>query len=70
MAADWCTYRSTRAKKGFDIPLSEVRDINFPWHYINGGFKMNIGADRYGFSFIEPHNENADIRTGRETGKA
>jgi hypothetical protein len=58
------------SKKGFDIPLSEVRDINFPWHYINGGFKMNIGADLYRFSFIEPHNENADISTGRETGKA
>ena len=57
-------------KKGFDIPLSDVRDINFPWHYINGGFKLNIGADHYRFSFIEPHNEYADISTGIEAGKA
>ncbi len=54
---------------GFDVPLAEVQDINFPWYYFGGGFKMRIGADKYRFSFVEPHNESADIFGGRRTGK-
>lgn len=57
-------------KPGFDVPLAEVRDINFPWHYLGGGFKMRIGNEQYRFSFIEPHNDSADVYDGRQTGKA
>lgn len=57
-------------KPGFDVPLTEVQDITFPWHYLGGGFKMRIGGEQYGFSFIEPHNDNADIGGGRDVGKA
>jgi len=56
--------------KGFDVPLSEVSEISFPWHYFNGGFKMRIGAEKFRFSFVEPHDQYADIITGRATGKA
>lgn len=63
-------YVPSHGKPGFDVPLAEVRDINFPWHYFSGGFKMRIGSESYRFSFVEPYNQYADIRTGRETGKA
>lgn len=59
-----------RGRVGFDIPLSEVTNITFPWHYFNGGFKMRIGAEQFRFSFVEPHNEYADIQSGRAAGKA
>ena len=28
----------------FDVPLSTVRDVNFPWHYFGGGVKFSIGS--------------------------
>ena len=58
------------AEPGFDVPITDVTDINFPWHYFGGGFKMRIGGEQYRFSFVEPHNEYADIGGGREAGKA
>lgn len=63
-------YTPDHGRPGFNVPLSDVRDINFPWHYFGGGFKMRIGGDSYRFSFIEPHNHYADVSAGRETGKA
>jgi hypothetical protein len=59
-----------RSTPGFDVPLSEVTEVNFPWHYFGGGFKMRIGADKYRFSFVEPHNDAADISGGRAAGTA
>ena len=58
------------ARPGFDVPLAEVAEVNFPWHYFGGGFKVRIRGEQYRFSFVEPHNEYADIGAGRETGKA
>ena len=55
---------------GFDVPITQVQDISFPWHYFGGGFKMRIGSEKYRFSFIEPHNDNADIGEARAKGKA
>lgn len=55
---------------GFDVPLTQVQEINFPWHYLGGGFKMRIGSEKYRFSFIEPHNDYADISEARAKGKA
>ena len=63
-------YTPNDGTSGFDVPLIEIRDINFPWHYFSGGFKMRIGSENYRFSFVEPHNDHADLRGGRETGKA
>ena len=57
-------------KPGFDVAITDVRDINFPWHYFGGGFKMRIGGEQHRFSFVQPHNEYADISGGREVGKA
>jgi hypothetical protein len=55
---------------GFSVTFEEVTDVSFPWHYFGGGFKMRIGGEQFRFSFVEPHNESADIGSGREAGKA
>lgn len=59
-----------RLTPGFDVPVSEVTEVNFPWHYFGGGFKMRIGSEQHRFSFVEPHKVAADISGGREAGKA
>jgi hypothetical protein len=56
-------------KPGFDVPITEVHDINFPWHYFGGGFKMRIAGEQYRFSFVEPHTESADIKAARDRGR-
>lgn len=61
---------SDESRPGFDVPLPEVTDINFPWHYFGGGFKMRIGGEQFRFSFVEPHNDFADISGGRVVGRA
>jgi hypothetical protein len=61
---------SEEGRPGFDVPLSEVSEIEFPWHYFSGGFKARVRGEQFRFSFIEPHNDSADVRAGRETGKA
>ena len=52
----------------FNVPLGAVSGIKFPWYYFHGGVKMTIANESYRFSFIEPHNEHANIREGRRTG--
>ena len=32
---------------GFDVELTEVKDINFPWHYFSGGFKMTLAGEEF-----------------------
>lgn len=39
----------------FDVPLSTVRNVNFPWHYFGGGVKFSIGSDDYRLSFVQPN---------------
>lgn len=56
-------------RPGFDAPFAEVSDVHFPWHYFGGGFKMRIGGEEFRFSFIEPHNDLADVAGGRAAGK-
>ena len=54
---------------GFDVTVSQVSDIKFPWLYLGGGFKLRINGEQYRFSFVEPHNDSADIAAGRSAGK-
>ncbi len=39
----------------FDVPLSEVSDVVFPWYYFGGGVKLTAGGDAHRFSFVEPN---------------
>jgi hypothetical protein len=57
-------------RPGFDVSLADVGDVRFPWYYFSGGFKMRIRGEEFRFSFVQPHNEFADISGGREAGKA
>ena len=54
---------------GFDVPLSDISGVTFPWYYFSGGFKLRVRGEEYRFSFVEPHNEYADIGSGRAWGK-
>ncbi|MBK9155692.1 MAG: hypothetical protein IPM25_16035 [Chloracidobacterium sp.] len=54
---------------GFDVPMEEISGVNFPWYYFSGGFKLRVRGEEYRFSFVEPHNEYADIKSGRSLGK-
>lgn len=53
----------------FDVPLSQVTGITFPWYYFGGGMKFNVGGDHYRISFVQP-GDAGDIVSGRQTGKA
>ena len=44
------------AKRLFDVPLDEVRDVVFPWYYLGGGVKLTVGAVRYRIAFVRPTN--------------
>ncbi len=52
----------------FNVPLSEVKDVVFPWYYFGGGVKLRIGAHKYRFSFIEPYSESG-VLAARVIGK-
>jgi len=54
---------------GFDVPFEEISGVKFPWYYFNGGFKLRVRGEEFRFSLVEPHNEFADIGTGRALGK-
>lgn len=51
---------TTEEGRAFDVPLSEVNNVNFPWYYFGGGVKFNIAADKYRLSFVRP-NDASDI---------
>ncbi len=52
----------------FNVPLTEVKNVNFPWHYFGGGVKFTVGAENYRISFTES-GEYGDISTARLNGK-
>lgn len=39
----------------FRAPLSEVREIVFPWYYFGGGCKLTVEGVRYRLSFVRPN---------------
>ncbi len=51
---------TTEEERVFDVPLSKVSAVKFPWYYFGGGVKFSIGADRYRLSFVRP-NDASDI---------
>lgn len=57
----------------FDCPLSEVREIKFPWLYFGTGCTLKINSVKYRLSFIQPGNtaggEYAGIPEARRVGR-
>ena len=60
---------TTSDRQIFEVPVSSVTDVNFPWYYFGGGVKFRIGSESYRISFVEP-GEHGNIRDGRRAGKA
>lgn len=63
---------TTEEGRVFDVPLSEVTGVKFPWYYFGGGVKFHIGVNRYRLSFVKPtgySGEIGDIGEGRRAGK-
>ena len=51
---------TTEQERVFDVSLSEVTDVNFPWYYLGGGVKFKIGTESYRLSFVQP-NDGSEI---------
>lgn len=55
----------------FRAPLSEVRQVVFPWYYFGGGCKCSIDGVRYRLSFVRPNGaEDALDRMAARVGEA
>lgn len=48
--------RDGQAMTVFDVPLSDVTSVRFPWYYFGGGMKLMITDVPLRFSFIRPPN--------------
>jgi hypothetical protein len=58
----------------FDVPRSTIDGVRFPWYEFGGGMRMQIGGERFRFSFLTPANIEAGtevigISQGRATGR-
>lgn len=72
LARSRLTFTTSDGRRVFDVALSEVRDVEFPWYYFGGGMKLSVGAERYRISFMRPGNTGGrlrDIGRGRQAGK-
>ncbi len=56
---------TTGEGKVFDVALSAVRKVHFPWYYFGGGIKITIAAQHYRISFVRP-NDGADFDAGMD----
>jgi hypothetical protein len=45
----------------FDVPVTEVRDVSFPWFYFSGGMKLTAAGEKYRLSFVKPNNQNSYV---------
>jgi hypothetical protein len=53
----------TPAEVAFDVALSEVTAVVFPWYYFGGGMKLRAGDLPVRISFVKPNGaEYADAR--------
>ena len=55
----------------FDVPVGDVRYVEFPWYYFGGGVQFTVNGRRYRFSFVVPTGEGGrvgDVPDGRRVG--
>ncbi|MEO0558965.1 MAG: hypothetical protein AAF170_12355 [Bacteroidota bacterium] len=48
----------------FDVPLSDVSNVVFPWVYFGGGVKLVADGEAYRFSFVTPNDALSSPLTG------
>jgi hypothetical protein len=51
----------TEAGTAFDIPVTEIRDLTFPWYYFGGGMKLTAAGERHRVSFVRPNDATEDL---------
>ena len=39
----------------FDVPLAEVGEVSWPWHWFGGGLKLTAAGTRYKITFVRPN---------------
>jgi hypothetical protein len=39
----------------FDVPLAEVTDVRWPWHWFGGGVKLTAAGSPYKITFVRPN---------------
>ncbi|MGY1615496.1 hypothetical protein ACI797_02000 [Geodermatophilus sp. SYSU D00691] len=39
----------------FDVPLAEVHDVSWPWHWFGGGVKLTAAGTKYKVTFVRPN---------------
>src|SRR5690606_12929953 len=55
------TFR-TSAGVQFDVPLSEVSYVEYPWYYFGGGVQITVAGRRYRLSFVPPTSHGGRAR--------
>jgi len=45
----------------FDVPVTEVSDVSFPWFSFSGGMKLTAAGEKYRLSFVKPNNQNSYV---------
>lgn len=59
---------STREGQVFDVPLTSLSAVRFPWYYFGGGVILTAAGQSYRLSFVEP-GDQGDLAGGREVGR-
>jgi len=62
--------RRGEASRLFDLPVSEVGPMSFPWFYFSAGMHLRIDGRKYRFSFIRPNNSQLPVVNRRDAGVA
>jgi hypothetical protein len=58
----------SETKTLFEVPISSLSGIRFPWYYFGAGVQFSIDGERYRFSFME-QGEPGSIPEGRSFGR-
>jgi hypothetical protein len=60
----------------FDIPISNIQKVSFPWYYFMGGMHLTVKGTKFRISFIQPQNTTyrstssaSGIAFARKSGK-
>ncbi|CAN5600899.1 hypothetical protein BH18VER1_BH18VER1_11830 [soil metagenome] len=56
---------TTAEGKIFDVALSEIGKVHFPWYYFGGGMKLLVAAEEYRLSLVRP-NDSDDLAARME----
>ena len=50
-------FKSSDKKLDFDVPLKELKNLNYPWYYFGGGFKASVMSRPIRISLTTPNGQ-------------